>query len=36
MYCVINSVACYMFRPPIVVIFREVFFEKDMLRRTSK
>jgi hypothetical protein len=26
-YCIINSVAYYMFRPPIVAIFREVFFE---------
>jgi hypothetical protein len=24
---IINSVASYMFRPPIVAIFREVFFE---------
>jgi len=27
-YCIINSVACYMFRPSIVAIFREVFFER--------
>ena len=26
-YCIMNSVACYMFRPPIVPTFREVFFE---------
>ena len=26
-YCIINSVAFYMFRPPIVTFFREVFFE---------
>ena len=26
-YCIINCVACYMFRPPIVAIFREVFLE---------
>jgi hypothetical protein len=26
-YCSINDVSCYMFRPPFVVIFREVFFE---------
>jgi hypothetical protein len=26
-YCSISSVASYMFRPPIVAIFREVFFE---------
>jgi len=25
-YCVINSVARYMFRPPIVGIYKEVFF----------
>ena len=24
---IINSVACYMFRPPVVAIFREVFLE---------
>jgi len=27
-YCIINSLAPYMFRPPIVTIFREVFFEE--------
>jgi hypothetical protein len=26
-YCCINSVASYMFRPPVVAIFREAFFE---------
>ena len=26
-YCVINSIACCMFRPTIVAIFRAVFFE---------
>jgi len=26
-FCIINSVACYMFRPSIVTIVREVFFE---------
>ena len=33
-YCTINSVAYYMFRPPTVVIFRKVFL-KDLLRTTS-
>jgi hypothetical protein len=28
-YCIINSVDSYMFRPPIVAIFREVFFERQ-------
>jgi len=27
-YCITNSVDCYMFRPPIVAIFREMFFEE--------
>jgi len=26
-YCVMDSVACYTFRPPIVAIFRTIFFE---------
>jgi len=26
-YCIINSLASYMFRSPVVAIFREVFFE---------
>ena len=25
-YCIINSVACYMFRPPTAATFMEVFF----------
>jgi len=33
-YWMINSVVSYMFRPPIVAIFREVFM-KDVLPRTS-
>jgi hypothetical protein len=27
-YCGTNSLACYMFQPPIVAIFRKVFFEE--------
>jgi len=30
-YCIINSVACYMFRPHIVAIFREMFFEECVI-----
>ena len=29
-YCIIKSVASYMFRPPIVAIFRNVFLEGYM------
>jgi hypothetical protein len=35
-YCIIYSVACYMFRPPIVPIFREVFFEGIITSNVTK
>ena len=34
-YCITIRAACYMFRPPVVDIFREVFCE-EILRRTVK
>jgi len=34
-YCIINSTASYMFRPPIVVDFREVFFEGYDIERQN-
>jgi len=32
-YYIVTNVACYMFRPPIVIVFMEVFFEV-ILHRT--
>ena len=34
-YCIINSVAPYMFRSPIVAIPREVFFEEYMTQKVK-
>jgi hypothetical protein len=34
-YCVIDSVACYMFRPPIVSIFREMFSEECIIKNVK-
>ena len=34
-YSVTNSVACYMFRPPNVAIFMEVFFEGHITKRAK-
>jgi hypothetical protein len=34
-YYVIKSVACYMFRPPVVAIFVEVFFEGYITKKVK-